>query len=197
MPKNTNNKKKSRFSTIIISSLAYLVLGFIMVIFPSTIGTALCLILGIALTVYGLFNTISFFISRESNLYVELIIGVLSTAFGVFTLISPDIIKNIVFSIIGIVIIIDSLMDIKHAFQLKALGMKFWWIYLIISTLVIILGICTIFFQSFFAQMLMILLGLMMIYEGISGFTIIALIGHYAKKSTINRKMIDVKAEDK
>lgn len=193
--KNIFNKEKGAASTAIIASLAYLVLGFIMMLFPSSISSVLCYTLGIVMTVYGLFNIISFFINKEYGLYFELIIGVLATAFGIFTLFSPRIIVDIIFVTIGIIIIIDSLMDIKHSFQLKALGMKYWWICTAVSVSVIILGLCTIFFPSFFGDFLIFLLGIIMIYEGISGLSIIGLFSHYSKIRK-NNKMIDVDATD-
>ena len=193
--KNIFNKEKGAVSTAIIASLAYLVLGFIMMLFPSSISNVLCYTLGIVLTVYGLFNIISFFINKEFGLYLELIVGVIATAFGIFTLFTPSIIVNIIFVTIGIIIIIDSLMDIKHSFQLKALGMKYWWICTAVSVSVIILGLCTIFFPSFFGDFLIFLLGIIMIYEGISGLSIIGLFSHYSKSHKDN-KMIDVDATD-
>lgn len=193
---NSKRKEKSAMSTVIIASLAYLVLGFVMVLFPNSVSNVLCYTLGIVLTVYGLFNIITFFISRNSNLYFELIVGVIATAFGIFTLFSPNIIVNIIFVTIGIVIIIDSLMDIKHSFQLKALGMKYWWVCTAVSAAVIILGGCTIFFPTFFGDFLIILLGIIMIYEGISGLSIITLISRYARKNGNNKNMIDTIATD-
>lgn len=193
--KNIFNKEKSAASTAVIASLAYLVLGFIMMLFPSSISNVLCYTLGIVLTVYGLFNIISFFINKEFGLYFELIVGVVATAFGIFTLFSPSIIVNIIFVTIGIIIIIDSLMDIKHSFQLKALGMKYWWICTAVSVSVIILGLCTIFFPSFFGDFLIFLLGIIMVYEGISGLSIVGLFSHYSKKRK-SGKMIDADATD-
>ena len=193
--KNIFNKEKSAASTAIIASLAYLVLGLIMMLFPSSISNVLCYTLGIVLTVYGLFNIISFFLNKEHNLYFELIVGVVATAFGIFTLFSPQLIVNIIFVTIGIIIIIDSLMDIKHSFQLKALGMKYWWVCSAVSVSVIILGLCTIFFPGFFGDFLIFLLGIIMIYEGISGLSIIGFFSHYSKKCK-NDKMIDADATD-
>lgn len=112
--KNIFSKEKGSASTAIIASLAYLVLGFIMMLFPSSISNVLCYSLGIVLTIYGLFNIISFFTNKEMGLYFELCVGVIATAFGIFTLFSPNIIVNIIFVTIGIIVIIDSLMDIKH-----------------------------------------------------------------------------------
>lgn len=193
--KNIFSKEKSAASTAIIASLAYLVLGFIMMLFPKLTSNVLCYTLGIVLTVYGLFNIISFFVNKELSLYLELIVGVIATAFGIFTLFTPSIIVNIIFVTIGIIIIIDSLMDIKHSFQLKALGMKHWWICTAVSVSVIILGLCTIFFPGFFGDFLIFLLGIIMVYEGISGLSIIGLFSHYSKSRKDN-KMIDVDATD-
>ena len=195
--KNSVQDKESRAtSTVTIASLAYLVLGAIMIIWPQAIGNALCYILGAALTVYGLFNIITFFRNRDYNLYFELIVGVLATAFGIYTLFSPSIIVKIIFTVIGIVIIIDSLMDIKRAFTLKTLGMKYWWVCIAISVAVIILGICTVIFPSFFGDFIIMLLGIILVYEGVSGLVIMFLIGHYSKKNFKNKKMIDAKATD-
>lgn len=194
--KTAQDKEARATSTVTIASLAYLVLGAIMIIWPQAIGNALCYILGAALTVYGLFNIITFFRNRDYNLYFELIVGVLATAFGIYTLFSPFIIVKIIYTVIGIVIIIDSLMDIKRAFTLKTLGMKYWWVCIAISVAVIILGICTVIFQNFFGDFIIMLLGIILVYEGVSGLVIMFMIGHYSKKNFKNKKMIDAKATD-
>ncbi len=192
--KNIKQKEQRASTTVIISSLAYLVLGFIMVIYPQAVGNALCYILGSALTVYGLFNIISFFRSKEYNMYFEMVVGVIATAFGIFSLISPQLIVKMIFSIIGIVIIIDSIIDIKHSFLLKSLGMKNWWICFAVSAAVIILGGFTILFPEFFGDFILILLGTVLIYEGISGLTIALLISRYTKEN--NKRIIDAKFTD-
>lgn len=194
MKRNRKNKSRS-MNAMIISSLAYLVLGIIMTIWSKSVETAFCYALGTALTVYGLFNILSFFLSRETGLVLELITGIFSTAVGIFTLISPSTIIGIIFFIIGILIIIVSAMEVKYAFILKSLNMRFWWIYFALSVIVIILGVCTIVFKEFFAEIIMIFLGILLIYEGISGLSILIFANHYGKKSNDN-EMIDAEASD-
>ena len=196
--KNKENKKGMNGTNFtIISSLSYLVLGFIMIFMPDTVGNTLSYLLGIVLTIYGLFNIITFFTTKEENKYMELIIGVIATGFGIFTLFTPGIIAKIIFVIFGIIIVLDSLMDVKNSFQLKALGMKKWWICLLVSIAIILLGLCTIFFSGFFRDFLIMIIGIIMIYEGISGLVIIALMSHYAKKFNKNKQIINVEATDK
>lgn len=194
--KNKHKNKSKSLNAMIISSLAYLVLGIIMIVWSKSIETAFCYALGTALTVYGLFNILSFFLSRETSLVLELITGILSTAVGIFTLISPNTIIGVIFFIIGILIIIVSALEIKYSFALKSLNMRLWWIYFLLSIIVMILGICTIIFKEFFAEMIMIFLGILLIYEGISGLSILFFANHYGKKATSNSRMIDAEATD-
>ncbi len=197
MNKNTKINEAGAISSVLISSLAYLVMGIILIIFPNSISNVLCYALGIVVTIYGLFNIVVFFLKKENNnMYLELIVGVVATAFGIFTLFSPSVIVNIIFVTIGIIIIIDSLMDIKNSFQLKVLGMKYWWVCTLISVLVILLGLSTIFFPTFFGNFLIFLLGIVMIYEGVSGLFIMGLISHYARKFGRDTKIIEVEASD-
>ena len=54
-------------------------------------------------------------------MYFELVIGVISTGFGIFALFSPTSIAAIINIPIGIIIIVDSIMDMKHSLTLRSL----------------------------------------------------------------------------
>ena len=192
MSKSKNKKHGKAISTAIISALAYIVLGFVMIFYPDKVSIALCYTLGGALTVYGLFNLITYFTSKQAFFGFEMIVGIAATAFGVFFLISPQSILGMIFAIIGILIIVDSTIDIKRSFQLKSLGVEYWWISFVVSALIIIFAITTIIFPGFFADIIMIILGIALVYEGISGLTLIATIGHYAKKISNESQMINI-----
>lgn len=192
MSRNSRTKHNKAISTAIISALAYIVLGFVMIFYPDKVSIALCYTLGGALTVYGLFNLITYFTAKQASFGFEMIVGIAATAFGVFFLISPQSILGMIAAILGILIIVDSAIDIKRAFQLKALGLKYWWISFLVSALIIIFAIMTIIFPTFFADIIMIILGIALVYEGISGLTLLAAIGHFAKKITNDAKIINI-----
>lgn len=194
----TKRKHDKTISTTIIASLSYIILGLVMVFYPSKVSLGLCYAIGGALTVYGLFNLISFFINRALAFGFELIIGVAATAFGVYFLLSPQAIQNIVAVILGILVIVDSMIDVKRSFQLKTYGVKKWWISFLLSLLVIILAICTILFPTIFASAIMIILGIALIYEGVSALALIGIISHFSKKVIIktDNRIIEVDATD-
>ena len=191
-----NRKNRSNQSGKIIASLAYLILGFFMVLSPSAITHTICYVLGTILIIFGLFNILMFFVRREMNLYSGLVIGTIATAFGIFTLFSAELIIRIIPLTLGIIIVIDSLIDIAESIQLKAMGMKNWWIKTAIAVVVMLFGLSFIFFSGIFGKFLMIILGIVLIYKGIAGFLDLGLMGHYAKKSNNNDRVIDVDAND-
>lgn len=193
---NKNKSNQSSASVKIITSLAYLILGFFMVLSPSTLTHTICYVLGTILIIFGLFNILMFFIRRELNLYSGLIVGIIATAFGIFTLFSAELIIRIIPLTLGIIIVIDSLIDIVESLRLKALGMSKWWIKTAIAVIVLLFGLSFIFFSGVFGKFLMTILGIILIYKGIAGFLNLILMGHYAKKSDNNDRIIDVEAND-
>lgn len=60
----------------------------------------------------------------------------------------------------------------------------------------IIFSLTTIFFTNIFGALLMIALGIALIYEGVSGFSLIILLGRYHKEYDRNQRMIDAEATD-
>lgn len=195
MSKRNEKIKSKTTKSAIISAIVYIVLGLIMIFWPVKVSTALCYVLGTALTVYGIFNLITFFRNKNSSFGIELIVGIIATAFGIFFLISPQSILGMIALIIGVLIIVDSTIDIKRAYQLKMLGVKHWWISLVISIAVIIFGAVTIICPAFFGGVIMIVLGATLVYEGVSALILIIMLGKYAKKAD-EFTVIDVEAED-
>jgi uncharacterized membrane protein HdeD (DUF308 family) len=190
------SKQAKSLTTTIVAALAYIVLGCIMVFYPTTVNIALCYAIGGALTVYGLFNLITFFVSKNAYFGFELIVGIAAAAFGVFFLISPHSIYGMISTIIGILIIVDSSIDIKRAIQLKSLGFEKWWVSLLISLAVIVFSICAIVFHAFFANVIMVIFGIILVYEGASALVLMFLIGRFAKRFNPDQKMIEAEAED-
>ena len=159
-----HKKKKNPAATMMMTSLAYIVLGIVTVVFPQKVLDVLCYALGGAMTVYGLF--------------------------------SPTSIAAIINIPIGIIIIVDSIMDMKHSLTLRSLGMRKWWIPFIIAIVMIMFSLTTIFFTNIFGALLMIALGIALIYEGVSGFSLIILLSRYHKEYDRNQRMIDAEATD-
>lgn len=201
---NTQSRRPSRknqrsIGTFIIASIAYIILGIFMIIHPDETGKAIPIVFGIILAIYGVINIISFFLNNDSdeNLFLELIIGVFAAAFGIFSLIMPDVILSILFKAIGAVVIVDGIMNLKRAFTLRTYGMKRWWIFLIVSALAVITGLLFIVFVHELIAVWFTLMGVILVYEGLSGLVILFAVSRFKKKSEKQLAVIDVDYEDK
>lgn len=169
----------------IITALAFLVLGIVMVVKPTLAMNALCYLVGIVLTVYGGFNIISFLMAKERIVTFELIIGIFTAAIGIFTLISPGSITNILQLVLGLVIIIDSLLGLKRAFALRDLDSRGWCAMLILSIAAAVLGILFMVKKDLFGTLLFTVIGLVLTYQGISDLISviqISIVGRRIKK---------------
>ena len=143
-------------------------------------------VFGIIMLIYGVINVISFFLNKddEENLFLELAMGVIAVGLGIFALIWGEKTTEILFYAIGAVIVVDSVVNIKRAFNLKTMGFTRWNYFLIAALIGLLLGILCILFYNFWAKAIVIFIGIALVYEGLSSLIIIFLDSRTRKKVT-------------
>ena len=172
--------------SFIITALVFIALGLLLILRPNLARGLLAYAVGGALAVYGLFNILSFLFAKDRTLSFELVIGVITAAVGIFILASPGTVLNIIQIVLGLAIIIDSLLGIKRAFTLRELGLGSWGAILSLSILTSILGILFVMHQDLFGSALMVVIGIILLYQGVSDLITvirISVIGNRMKKN--------------
>lgn len=179
--------------TFIVASIAYIVLGLFMVRDPNAVKNGLYLVFGISILLYGIINTVSFFINKdnEENLFLELAFGVIACAVGIFSLVSPGIINGILLQVIVIVLVIDGAVNIKRSFNLKAYGMTRWYIFLITAAITVVAGILSIILYSAIENAIVVIMGIILIYEGVSSLVTMITVARYKRKITKQLALIE------
>ena len=185
MPKEKPNKR-NLIGTFIIASIAYIVLGVFMVAKNEVVADGINVVFGIIMLIYGVINVISFFLNKddEENLFLELAMGVIAVGLGIFALIWGEKTTEILFYAIGAVIVVDSVVNIKRAFNLKTMGFPRWNYFLIAALIGLLLGILCILFYNFWAKAIVIFIGIALVYEGLSSLIIIFLDSRTRRKVT-------------
>ena len=185
MPKEKPNKR-NLIGTFIIASIAYIVLGVFMVAKNEVVADGINVVFGIIMLIYGVINVISFFLNKddEENLFLELAMGVIAVGLGIFALIWGEKTTELLFYAIGAVIVVDSVVNIKRAFNLKTMGFPRWNYFLIAALIGLLLGILCILFYNFWAKAIVIFIGIALVYEGLSSLIIIFLDSRTRKKVT-------------
>ena len=172
--------------SFIITALVFIALGLLLILRPNLARELLAYAVGGALAVYGLFNILSFLFAKDRTLSFELVIGVITAAVGIFILASPGTVLNIIQIVLRLAIIIDSLLGIKRAFTLRELGLGSWGAILSLSILTSILGILFVMHQDLFGSALMVVIGIVLLYQGVSDLITvirISVIGNRMKKN--------------
>lgn len=187
--------------SFIVTALVFIVLGSLLILRPKLGQDVLSYSVGIALTVYGAFNVLSFLFAREKALTFELVIGVITLAVGIFALSAPNVIFDTIQLVLGLVIIIDSLLGIKRAFALRDLGLKSWVGMLFLSIVTSFLGILFMLNKGIFGNALMIVIGVVLLCQGINDMITvirISVVGNRLKKNlrSIAQSEIILDADD-
>ena len=179
-------RKRNMLGSFIVAAIAYIVLGVFMVMHPQETENGIHIVFGVIMLIYGAVNIVSFFLNKDSeeNLFFELCFGVIAAAVGLFALIAPQIIRDILFYAIGVIVVIDGAINVKRAFNLKAYGMRYWYVMLIISCVAIVAGIAAVVLRNFVIDFIVVMLGISLIYEGVSSIVTMIMVGHYKKKIT-------------
>lgn len=176
--------KRNIIGTFVIASIAYIILGVFMVVKSQSFADVINVLFGVAMLLYGVINIIAFFVNDlpHENLFMELATGVVAVGLGIFSLVTSKDIAKILFFAIGGVLIIDGMVNIKRAFNLKKIGFSRWNLLLILSAVGIVLGILCVVLYAALEKAVIIFIGISLIFEGIASLITILIDSHQQKK---------------
>ena len=178
--------------SLILASLLFLFLGIALLVWPHTSNLILCYIVAAVLTAYGLFNVIAYF-GRERGSLIGLIVGVICTGFGLYALVQPTRVSDIIFIILGVAILVDGAVSLRRDFDLRAAGFDRWWIPFALDVLILLLGCVVVFNPGLFAEMLIQIIGVILIYESLSDLWSIHRLAKLARSAVVKSEVIDVR----
>ncbi len=148
--------KEKEKETNIISNILMLILGIILTLNANKLITTIFLIIGIIITCLGIISLTKYFKDKDNN--ILLISSISLTAIGLLTTLLASILTNAIQIISGIWLLIIGLNKLFIYIQTKINIQN-----LIISIILIILGIYTIFFKN----AILIIIGIILIITSI------------------------------
>lgn len=159
-----------------------LVFGLFLVIYPEQVSSIVSIVLGAILAGYGVFNIISFLMSRTVPFRQGLFSGVIATAVGISFIVQADALAGVVGIILGVFVVFEGLSCCRRAFLMRQLEYSVWKIPFFISLFTTILGAAMLIFPTFFSSLLFIIAGIVLIVEAALGFWTIIGIMQLRKK---------------
>lgn len=181
--------KKIKISSVVVGLLA-LVIGIICVVAPQASASIVCTVFGIVLLAVAISQFVDF--CRLGGLLGgHLLATSLALALlGIFCLTRPSLITGILTVLLGIYIIVDAASSLADAFVCARANVRGWWILLVTSLAMEILGVIVMFSAS---ETVMIFAGISLIVEGIRQLVITATFGSKVKqaKETLQTHELD------
>ena len=155
-------------SGMMLMSIAYIVLGLMLLIMPETSLLWICYAFGVVVLVTGIVCLIQYARIRGTGFTAPFMLvgGVITAGLGIFTLLKPEVVASFLPIVFGLFILVDGCSRIGSAIDLaKRKGQK-WWVLLLLSLLSIALGVLLLV-NPFDAMVSVVMLcGILLILEG-------------------------------
>lgn len=154
---------------IIAMSVAYVALGVILILWPEATMTTICYVIAAGLLVTGIVSLIHY-VSHEVEQVIyrhELVIGVSAVLGGILIIVKAEQITNLIPIVLGFVITISGILKLQNSVDLIRLGYGPWNVAFVLAVINIVAGI-VLLINPFAKEMLLIIIGVFMVYSGLS-----------------------------
>ena len=133
--------KKSAWGAV-VESIATIVLGLFLVIWPNEVIRAVAYVVGAFFIIKGAYQIINYFLVNGQNDFFNnnLLGGVISLLIGITLLIIGEEIANVFRIVIGIYLIYEALVRINTAIKLHAASIAAWKYVLILALMMLVVG---------------------------------------------------------
>lgn len=161
---------KSIKVNILGSAALCLILGIVLVVYPSTSLTIVCRAVGVIVLLTGLGMLLSYIRSEKKGILPKLglIFGTILTILGIFLVLRPLGLASIIPIIFGVLFIYHGLANMKQALELRQYKDKEWWLPVLIAATTIVLGFFIINNPFRTMDVIMRIIGACLIYDGLT-----------------------------
>ena len=152
----------------LLSALALMLLGLALLLWPEASLRLVGYLFGAVILVKGLLSIWGYVRAEERFFfdYFGLVFGIAASALGVFLLLQPDTVVSVLPILVGIYVIVDAVVRLQSAFELRAMGYGRWWGFLILAGLSVALGVLMVVNPFETVQLLVMAIGVILLVEG-------------------------------
>lgn len=188
---------QKRISAVLIAVLT-IGCGVLFLIYGVDAAALICRIAGIILAAIGLFYVISFFMAKAERLlstWGGLLVGVLCLAAGTWMAARPQSAIQYMQYVIAIVILLHGLIDLQAAIQLIRARASYRLYALLLAVITLGLGVWILLSPMGATKALMILIGIVLIVDGITDLLLIIGLSRTARRLKKDVEMARMESE--
>ena len=157
----------------VLLSILMIVIGVLLVIWPGHVMTTALKIIGFALLVGGALLIYWWYSARnQDRSVITLSEGILMALAGLIVLLAPKFLISIVPFIIGAIITLNGIFNLAQAFDQRRANYSRWTMSMVMAILTEVLRLLMLFNPVTTMEMLVVAIGIIIIYNGISNLLI-------------------------
>ena len=155
-------------SGMMLMSIAYIVVGMMLLVMPETSLLWICNIFGVVVLITGIVCLIQYARIRGTGFTAPFMLvgGVITAGLGIFTLAKPQVVASFLPVVFGIFIIVDGLSRLGTAIDLAKRKGQNWWVLLLLSIVSVALGALLVLHPFGAAVSVVMVCGILLIVEG-------------------------------
>lgn len=185
-------------TNVVISAALCILLGIVLVVWPGLSMQIVCTAIGAVLLIGGGVRLAAYFTAKDGSVYsqMNLITGIILAVVGIWILLQPDKVLAIIPIIVGIVIALHGVNNLQQAVTLCKEQYDKWWVALILGLLTVGFGALLIFKPFAALDTAVRLIGVFLIYDGVSDIWIVSRLYRTAKTLKREAEALDVDAKE-
>ena len=183
-------KLKSIKLNVTLSAILSVAIGVLLVACPGTIVTILARLIAVIIIASGVVLLLPQIFDADRS-YLSIIVAILIAMIGLWMFFSPKLVASIIPIAIGVLLVVHGVQDLSMAIEGKKNKANNWLSIILMAVLNIVLGVLCIGNAFGLVEIGMMLIGIMLIYDGISDMFIVHKVNKDAKDvvdSTITRE---------
>ena len=157
-------------ASCIILGILLTILGLTFFVFPFQSTIVFAMILGWLFIVGGIATIISYATNQAGGTRsgADLAVGIIETILGILVVVFPGAFAAYFFVLLGCIILVTGIFDIVEAISMHDIEGSRWGVWLFLGILTVVLGILTFAAPLAWAEVVMILVGCSLVYDGIT-----------------------------
>ena len=160
---------KKILKSTLITSLVLIALGIYMVLSPSTAISTIIKVIGIAIIVAGAVTVLLYVANKDdSRSFTTLATGIILVIAGIVFLVKPGSLEKIFPTVVGVLIIVNGILNLIASLKAKKAGSSAWIVGLILSVITRALGIVILSQPLFLMSQIVRIVGIVLIITGVS-----------------------------
>lgn len=165
-------KLKSIKLDITFSAILSVAIGVMLVFWPGTIVTVLARVIAVILIISGITLLIPKLFEPVKN-FLSMAVAIMIAMIGLWMFFSPQLVASIIPIAIGVLMVVHGVQDLALAVEGKRKNANNWWSIPLMGILNIVLGVLCICNAFGLVKIGLILIGLMLIFDGVSDMVIV------------------------